>query len=140
MTTYKLAPWVTHERLDDEVIAINLETGAYYALDDAAADCWMLLIEGTGSEAIVEIMCNRYEVEPERVRDDVVAFVADLERERLVDTDPGAIAMPDVALPALTGKLPYAPPSVNKFDDLEELLLLDPIHEVDDAGWPVARQ
>ena len=29
----RVSPWVTHERLDDEVIAINLETGAYYALD-----------------------------------------------------------------------------------------------------------
>ena len=34
---------------------------------------------------------------------------------------------------------PYTAPAVQKYDDLEDLLLLDPIHEVDEAGWPVAR-
>jgi hypothetical protein len=26
---------------------------------------------------------------------------------------------------------------LNKFTDIKELLLLDPIHEVDEAGWPL---
>jgi hypothetical protein len=30
----------------------------------------------------------------------------------------------------------YKPPAIERFDDLEELLVLDPIHEVDEAGWP----
>jgi hypothetical protein len=25
---------------------------------------------------------------------------------------------------------------LNKYSDMQELLLLDPIHDVDDAGWP----
>jgi hypothetical protein len=35
---------------------------------------------------------------------------------------------------------PFAAPALNTFSDMQELLLLDPIHEVDEAGWPVARQ
>ena len=31
----------------------------------------------------------------------------------------------------------YRSPAIERFDDLEELLVLDPIHEVDEAGWPV---
>ena len=30
----------------------------------------------------------------------------------------------------------FAPPAFEKFTDMEELLLLDPIHEVGDTGWP----
>jgi hypothetical protein len=33
----------------------------------------------------------------------------------------------------------YQAPTIERFDDLEELLVLDPIHEVDEAGWPVTR-
>ena len=28
---------------------------------------------------------------------------------------------------------------MEKYDDMQELLLLDPIHEVDEAGWPVKK-
>jgi hypothetical protein len=30
----------------------------------------------------------------------------------------------------------WAEPVLDKYTDMQELLLLDPIHEVDDAGWP----
>ncbi len=33
----------------------------------------------------------------------------------------------------------YATPTLSKYTDMEELLLLDPIHEVDAQGWPIAR-
>ena len=31
---------------------------------------------------------------------------------------------------------PFEPPSLETFTDMRDLLLLDPIHEVTDAGWP----
>lgn len=134
----RVSPWVTHERLDDEVIAINLETGAYYALDGVAADCWALVAAGSSIDDTIGVICDRYEVDADRARTDIGGFVAELLAERLVvDTDDGAIS--ELALPAATGPRPYTPPAVQKYDDLEDLLLLDPIHEVDEAGWPVAR-
>ena len=30
----------------------------------------------------------------------------------------------------------FTNPVLEKFTDMAELLLLDPIHEVDDSGWP----
>ena len=32
----------------------------------------------------------------------------------------------------------YEKPVFQKYDDMQALLLIDPIHEVDDDGWPVA--
>jgi hypothetical protein len=140
MAVRKLASSVTHERLDDEVIAINLETGAYYALDDTAADCWTLLVGGVATDDIVATLCERYAVDADTARRDLDAFTAELEGDGLLlpdDAPPSAI---DGALPPVAERRAYVVPVVNKFDDLEELLLLDPIHEVDDVGWPVARQ
>jgi len=141
MAARKPAPWVTHERLDDEVIAINLETGAYFALDDVAADCWTLLVGSASTEAVVDAICSRYDVDRATAADDIERFIATLESEGLlVADDDGADGSPAVELPPNGDRRAYVAPSVNKFDDLEELLLLDPIHEVDDVGWPVARQ
>ncbi len=33
-------------------------------------------------------------------------------------------------------KKSFCLPIIEKYTDLEELLLLDPIHEVDESGWP----
>lgn len=32
--------------------------------------------------------------------------------------------------------VPFEPPVLEKYTDMQDLLLLDPIHEVDDTGWP----
>jgi hypothetical protein len=33
----------------------------------------------------------------------------------------------------------YSPPKLEIYTDLHDLLLLDPIHDFDEAGWPVAQ-
>jgi hypothetical protein len=30
----------------------------------------------------------------------------------------------------------FQPPTLRKYTDMQDLLLIDPIHEVDDLGWP----
>lgn len=135
----RVSPWVTHERLDDEVIAINLETGAYYALDGVAADCWALSASGSATDEIVAVITGRYEVDESQVRADIDQFVERLVAERLIVVGGDGEPAPGSDLPALAAKKPYTAPAVQKYDDLEDLLLLDPIHEVDEAGWPVAR-
>jgi hypothetical protein len=34
-------------------------------------------------------------------------------------------------------KKPFTDPVIEIYTDLQDLLLLDPIHDVDDRGWPV---
>jgi hypothetical protein len=129
---------VRHERLDDEVIAIDLESGAYFALDDVAADCWSILAAGGTVDAAVDATVAHFDVPPETVRNDVERFVNELVRVRLlapVDREPVPVAPPRAAKPTRE----YRAPRIERFDDLEELLVLDPIHEVDEAGWPVTR-
>jgi len=35
-----------------------------------------------------------------------------------------------------SGLLPFDGMTVSRFEDLEELLTIDPVHEVEDTGWP----
>ena len=46
----------------------------------------------------------------------------------LVQTNP--------ANPSTTNQKEYEPPVIECYPDMQELLLLDPIHEVDETGWP----
>jgi hypothetical protein len=141
MTYLQFNPWVTHERLDDEVIAINLETGAYFALDGAAADTWTLAAGGASTDEIVAALDERYDASLETLRTDVTAFLAQLVEQGLgSQTDDASPPAEDAKpLPETAAVRPYSPPSLARYDDLADLLLLDPIHEVDDAGWPIAR-
>ena len=46
-----------------------------------------------------------------------------------------------IALPAGEDEVPLSPmafekPVIEKFSDMQEMLLLDPIHEVSEMGWP----
>ena len=135
--SYDVRPSVRHERLDDEVIAIDLESGAYFALDDVAADCWSILAGGGSPDAAVRATASRFGVAEERARADIARFVREIVEVGLVtpvERPPVPVELRDGAAPSR----PYAPPKIERFDDLEELLVLDPIHEVDEAGWPVA--
>jgi hypothetical protein len=135
-------PWITHERLDDEVMAINLESGAYVALDDTAADCWTLLVAGASVEDMAGALTERYTVDVADARRDVDAFLDDVLRAGLMtpSDDAPPHAPFENPLPPAGERRPYAAPVVQVFDDLEGLLRLDPVHEVDEFGWPVARR
>jgi hypothetical protein len=126
---------VRHERLDDEVIAIDLESGAYFALDDVAAVCWSILAAGGTATAAVEATVAGFEVSRETAQRDVAEFVEELMRVGLlapVDSPSEGVRSPEMPQQSRA----YKPPAIERFDDLEELLVLDPIHEVDEAGWP----
>lgn len=133
---YEVPASVRHERLDDEVIAIDLDTGAYFALDGVAAVCWSVLAAGGAVDTVVDMMAAGFEVARDTARSDVQGFVSELVQVHLltpVDREPVPVESARAMKPA--GE--YRSPAIERFDDLEELLVLDPIHEVDEAGWPV---
>jgi hypothetical protein len=133
-------PWMTHERLDDQVMMINLETGAYFALERPAADCWTALTAGAGVDGIVDEVVSRFDVPRPQAEADVEAFLASLLDEGIVrwsaDHPAEELPAPEASTAPPGVRLAYRPPQIEKHDDLEELLLLDPIHDVGPEGWP----
>jgi len=64
--------------LGDEVILLNVESGLYFGLDPVGTRIWELLVEGTSEQEIVGRVLDEYDVEPERARTDVEAFIQTL--------------------------------------------------------------
>jgi len=125
---------VAHERVEDEVIAINLATGTYFSLCDSAADAWSLLIDGAEVASVSAALAEAHGLDAAETLMDVRVYADALVDAGLLIEDSDASALP-VGRPTFSGA--YLPPTIERYDDMEELLLLDPIHEVDDAGWPV---
>lgn len=135
-------PAVVNEAFDDEMVIINLDNGNYYSTNKVAACIWAFIDCGAAGSEIIEGISHRYEGNPEDIESAVPRFIAELQQENLIVPDKtertGSIERPDS--PVETGpeieKLIFEEPVLKVYNDMQELLLLDPVHEVDETGWP----
>jgi hypothetical protein len=122
--------------IDGEAVLVNLESGDYYTLDPVGRDVWELMVAGWSCEAISTELTQRYIGEAPEIRNSVTRFFSELESECLVakgPDGPAGILEP----PRRGGERPaFTAPVLMKYTDMEDLLTLDPVHEVDDLGWP----
>jgi hypothetical protein len=123
---------VVHETIDGEVILIQLETGYYYSLDGLGAEVWAKLVAGAEPDAIVRELSDAHGGD---VRASVFGLLHELHSERLVALEDGAAtALAEVALAGDADGI--APPVLAKYTDMEDFMLVDPVHDVDERGWP----
>jgi len=128
------APKVVSRQFDDEIIVANFETGIYYSLTGTAADIWL----GLGCCATIEEIASALEAidsqHTENITEIVKNFVEKLLNEKIIIPLDRA---PDRGPWAPQFSTPFSRPALERFDDLRDLLFLDPVHDVSDAGWPM---
>ncbi|PLW76635.1 PqqD family protein [Cohaesibacter celericrescens] len=127
---------IVFEEFDGEYVILNLASGEYHAVDGSAALIWKLLMDGVCPKSILDT----FEAHPNLRVNQIEAFVANLVSKGLIKASDG---LDDKVLPndgkaellALT-----TAPKTDMFDDLADLILADPIHDVEEeAGWPVRK-
>ena len=121
--------------MNHETIAVNLDTGSYYDLNESAGYIFGLLAGSPSAEEIAQAATARYGLdagEAEMVVDELLGKL--LEEQLVVPEDGDSRSAPAVNGAPPPG--PYVAPVINKYTDMQGLLLLDPVHEVDEAGWP----
>ncbi|MCG3176714.1 MAG: hypothetical protein MOGMAGMI_01675 [Candidatus Omnitrophica bacterium] len=131
-------PSVLDEIIEHEVILIDLDKGVYYNTEHAGADIWRGLKSGWDDAAIAEYIACRYSIGTEMARKSVDDFIRTLESEQLIIKDPearGGRTM-EPRLEETGAPLPFELPRIFKYTDLKELLLLDPIHDIDTSERP----
>ena len=132
-------PTVTHETIDGEAVIINLDSGNYYSLIESGAMIWALLERGASASEVQNLVQQTYQGNAADIDHGVQELLAQLQQENLVVPVDGAPAVDlTEVLSSQNGheKPVFNAPALNKFSDMQELLLLDPIHDVDEAGWP----
>jgi hypothetical protein len=135
------SPTVTHDVIDGEAVIINLVSGKYYSLGQAGADIWTLLDKHAPLEFIVRRIAANYMGERSKIENSAVELIERLQEEDLIvpcrreigDECPSETAS---ALAQNHDRPQFEAPVLHKFTDMQELLVLDPIHEVDEVGWP----
>lgn len=130
-------PTVTHETIDGEAVIINLDSGNYYSLVDAGSFIWSIVERGASTSEVQQLVQQTYQGNATEIDRGVQELLAQLQQENLIVPVDGATDLTEV-LPSRNGheKPLFNAPLLNKFSDMQELLLLDPIHDVDEAGWP----
>ena len=133
------APEVLHETIDGETIVIHLGTGTYYSLDGVAAHVWALAEHGMSRIDILEQARRCYAEDGEVVATSVGGFIEKLIAEQLLieTAERPESSTPDVGEPGKLPRLAFAQPVLNIHQEMQDFLLADPLHDVDEsAGWP----
>jgi hypothetical protein len=140
------SPKVIHENFDDEVVIVNLDTGNYYSFDKAAAGIWALIESNASVSEVIQHAVETCQGDRPDIEKALCSFIKRLQEEQLIiplDAQAGAVAKPagaQVSARSNTEKPVFKAPGMQKFTDMQDLLLLDPIHEVDEKGWPFTKE
>lgn len=131
------SPSVIHEIIDGEAVIVNLESGSYYSIDGTGVDIWEYVDRGLGDDQIVNAMIASYEGDRITIEKHVQQLLNQLREQKLIVPVDAPSTMEQAAAAAVgQEKAEFVEPVLHKYTDMEDLLLLDPIHEVDDTGWP----
>ncbi len=131
------APDVIFENFGDETVLLNLQSGKYYSLNPVAMFIWEIVCQGVPPQEIATHLTASYNgaANPPAIVADMDALIQELMGETLIrlSAQSRSMSQADTAAP-----LPeqYHRPAIAAFDDVAELLLLDPVHDVSEVGWP----
>ncbi|WP_034721235.1 PqqD family protein [Intrasporangium chromatireducens] len=131
------APDVISETIDGETIILHLGNGFYFSAGGCGPAAWSLLSCSATVDDTAAALRQLYQTDGVDLEGELDRFIEELTSEGLlVPSDTPRSPTPE---PAGAGPMPFVPPTLSKFTDMEDLLLLDPVHEVSPKqGWPYA--
>ncbi len=138
-------PTVICEIFDDEVVVINMDSGTYYSLEQSSTTLWQWLQQGATLSELIAKTAAMYLMTADEITPALQQFVTEMAEEQLIV----AVTTPHPSIAGVFGEAfahaspashqRFTPPHLNKFTDMQDLLLLDPIHDVAESGWPYVK-
>ena len=128
---------IVHETIEGEVVIVNLENGFYYSSDKLGSVVWKFVESGYTYGQILDVLGDKYPQNRVEIKESVARMIGELRDEGLiVSAQDGPAADSTVVDSPDLFEAEFEPPSLQKHKDMKDLLLVDPIHEVEDSGWP----
>ena len=135
-------PAVVSEIIDGEAVIMNLKSGNYYSTEGVGAVLWHGIELGNTYIQLLDLVKTAFPTVPQDLAAAIDPFIDELITHELVRDMPaesaGAFSDPG-DLPQVNGTHEFQAPVLNVYPDMKDLLLLDPIHDVDEVGWPTAK-
>lgn len=133
------SPQVVHETISGETVIVNLLNGNYYNLRGSGALIWQLIDSGASYQQIGHCLGQSYRADPLTIQSGLDKFIQMLETEGLVAASINqqkSFSMEDFKPPSDQADFEAPVSELEIFSDMQNLLLIDPVHEVNDQGWP----
>lgn len=118
---------------------MHLKSGKYFSAAASGGFIWACVERQQPVGHIAELFVQQYAATREQAKKAVDSFINDLLAEDLIrevsdkDSIP-MVSLADVGTP--DSRKVFLSPTLNVYSDMQDLLLLDPIHDVDEVGWP----
>tara|TARA_B110000908_G_C10182418_1_gene416346 strand:- start:443 stop:898 length:456 start_codon:yes stop_codon:yes gene_type:complete len=133
--------FVVYEQMDIELTVINLQKGHYFIGKNSAIDIFLMLESPMRVNSIVDKIMSIYSIKETIARKEIQLLIQQWLANDLITELNGCSENLLTESPAVVTELiPWAPPLFIAFDDMRDLLLLDPIHDtaLDQQGWPIS--
>lgn len=118
-----------HETIESETILIDSETGHVLLLTSFASVLWGHLVGGARSDELVSGVEARFGTE---AADATRRFIQELRAAEIIV--PATGAGPATTAPPWPEH--FTAPVLERYDDIANIIAMDPIHDVGPAGWP----
>ena len=124
---------IVHEVIDGEAIIMDMRSGSYYSTDGSGALIWSAAMAGASRARMLQTA----EQTLPGAGDDALRFLDSLLAADLLQAEMRAeVAETDLDFNQAGV---WEAPVLSSHHDMQDMLLLDPIHQVDGAGWPMPR-
>lgn len=127
---------IVFESFDGEAVVLDLSNGKYFGFSDSGSKVWQALSSGVGTEALIQSAAGAAAIDAAALE----AFIAQLVEFGLLAPSSATPLPSSDDLPAALAAA-SEPLNVSVHDDLADLIIVDPIHEVEEPlGWPAVKQ
>jgi hypothetical protein len=73
------------QELDGELVLLNLNRGTYFGLDEVGYQIWKQITQCTSGEDAFVALEAQYDVEPQKLRNDMIDLIQQLDEHGLVE-------------------------------------------------------
>lgn len=133
---YFLNPRLAADMFDGEYIIANLDTGLYYSLQGIAVSM-VAALPFSEPKAVISILMEAFPENSTLIEQELNSVLAELVNEEIIKVG----EVPEKESDSVCNPpSEYTPSRFNRYADMQDLLLLDPIHDVDEQGWTVQNE
>ena len=133
---------VSGEIFDNEAVVVNFMTGKYFGMSGSGPEIWKYFESPVSEKDVIAILTENYsEITDEQIQEVKDFFCALLNEQLIITVDKEVCnqvpAKPDTG----SGEKIFKSPKLEIYNDLQELIILDPIHDADpERGWPAQQR
>ena len=125
-------PNVVAESFGNECVIVNLEKGTYFSLEALSTELWNAIVAATPMSVISAALLEKFPNSSDEISQDLRQFL-----NTLIEHDLLKVLTETLPVNSLDFQVQaYSKPTITVHSDLEDILLLDPVHDINEEGWP----